>query len=130
MTLELLTFLIYIICGAAIGIIFDIFRIIRRSFKISDLHTNIEDIIFCILIFLFLIYMFFIYNSGNIRLFMLFALAFGLIIYLFTISKYFIKINVKIILLIKKIINIILHFLFIPIKYITNNSSAAHIPAG
>ena len=37
---------IYILCGLAIGIFFDIFRILRKTFKTSNFMTYIEDTIF------------------------------------------------------------------------------------
>ena len=37
-------FLIYCLCGIIIGIFFDIFRILRKSFKTNDFVTYIEDI--------------------------------------------------------------------------------------
>ena len=42
-------FLIFTINGVIIGLLFDFFRILRRSFKTKDIITYIEDIIFWIL---------------------------------------------------------------------------------
>ena len=42
-------FLIFVINGFLIGILFDIFRILRKSFKTKDIITYIEDILFWIL---------------------------------------------------------------------------------
>ena len=119
-TEQLQIFFVFIISGIAIGIIFDVFRIIRRSFKISDLHTYIEDIIFGIILGFFLIFIFFIYNSGDVRFYMIVALLIGFLLYMLTISKYFIKINVAIITFIKAALYKILHFILIPVKYIVN----------
>ena len=49
-------FLIFTINGIVIGILFDIFRILRKSFKTSDTITYIEDILFWILTGLILLY--------------------------------------------------------------------------
>lgn len=43
-------FIIFLILGLSIGIIFDIFRAIRKTFKTSDFLTTIEDIIFMAII--------------------------------------------------------------------------------
>lgn len=56
-------FLIFFASGIIIGVLFDIFRIIRRSFKINDFHTYIEDILFGILTGTFLIFIIFVYNN-------------------------------------------------------------------
>ena len=39
-------FLIFIINGIVIGLLFDIFRILRKSFKTSDIITYVQDILF------------------------------------------------------------------------------------
>ena len=111
-------FCVYSICGIIIGIFFDLFRILRKSFKTSDIITYIEDIIFGILTGIFLIFIIFILNNGELRFYIFIALALGLSIYLLTISKYFIKINVKIITIIKKIIIKIFSIIIYPISLI------------
>lgn len=65
---ELRIFLIFCISGIIIGIFFDIFRIIRRTFKISDIHTYIEDIMFGIITGIFLIFIIFIYNNRKYKM--------------------------------------------------------------
>ena len=49
-------FLIFTINGILIGLLFDIFRILRKSFKTSDIITYTEDLIFWILTGLLLLY--------------------------------------------------------------------------
>lgn len=39
-------FIIFTLDGILIGILFDIFRILRKSFKTDDFITYIEDILF------------------------------------------------------------------------------------
>ncbi|MGN1327894.1 MAG: spore cortex biosynthesis protein YabQ [Clostridia bacterium] len=109
-------FVIYFICGIIIGIFFDLFRILRKSFKTSDFVTYVEDIIFGILTGIFLIFMLFVFNNGQLRFYIFLAITLGLTIYMLTISKYFIKINVKIIVTIKKILIKIISIIFYPIK--------------
>ena len=113
---EIRLFLIFFISGILIGVFFDIFRIIRRCFKVSDIHTYLEDILFGIITGIFLIFVIFIYNDGNIRLFMFIGLFLGIVIYLITISKYFIKINVLVLTIIKNTVTKTLKVLFYPFK--------------
>ena len=110
------SFFIYFISGMIIGIIFDIFRILRKSFKTNDFVTYIEDILFWIITGIFLIFILFKFSFGQIRFYTIFALIIGFVLYLFTISKLFIKVSVIIILFIKKIVGKILRILFYPIK--------------
>lgn len=111
--MQLYSLLIFTISGIAIGIFFDIFRILRKSFKTPDIVTYIEDIIFWIFTGVFFLFMLFKFNNGQIRNYVIIGLLLGIIIYMLAISKYFIKVNVTIINFIKNIITY-------PIKLIWN----------
>ena len=115
---QLYTLFVFIISGSIIGILFDLFRILRKSFKTPDIITYIEDTLFWIITGLFLLYIIFTYSYGEIRIYMFISLIIGLIIYFFTISKYFIKINVKIITFFKTIISKILFIILFPVRFL------------
>lgn len=107
-------FFIFIINGILIGLLFDLFRISRKVFNTKDIITYIEDILFWILAGAIVLYSIFIFNNGELRLFMFLGILIGALIYMMFISSYFIKINVKIINIVKKIFKI----LIIPFKII------------
>ena len=111
-------FLVFIINGIIIGIFFDFFRILRKSFKTSDFSTYIEDLLFWILTGFSILFTLFKYNNGEIRLYMFLAIAIGILLYMLIFSSYIIRINVSIILLLKKLFKKIIYFIFIPIKFI------------
>lgn len=102
---QLYSLLIFTITGIIIGVFFDIFRILRRSFKTPDIITYIEDILFWIFTGIFFIMVLFKFNNGEIRSYVLLGLLFGIMIYMLIISKYFIKINIAIIKIIKKVVS-------------------------
>ncbi len=108
---QLFNLFAFIITGIIIGILFDIFRIIRKSFKTPDFVTYIEDIIFWILAGFVLLFTIFTFNNGEIRVYIFFSLILGLFIYMLTLSKYFIKVNVTILQFIKKVIKFPLQIL-------------------
>lgn len=56
-------FIVFIINGILIGILFDCFRILRKSFKTSDLITYIEDILFWVIAGIVTLYFIFYYNN-------------------------------------------------------------------
>lgn len=93
----------FIISGAILSINFDIFRVLRRSFKTSDVITNIQDIIFGITSGILIITSIYLFNNGQIRIYIFIGFLIGIILYMLFISKYFITINVFIINFIKKI---------------------------
>ena len=115
---EIYIFAIFILNGALIGILFDIFRILRKSFKTPDILTNIEDIFFILISGFIILYTIFRLNNGQIRIYMLIALILGITLYITFIRKYFIKLNVNIIKFIKLILKKILNILFFPFKNI------------
>lgn len=117
---QLYTLLVFIISGSIIGILFDLFRILRKSFKTPDIITYIEDILFWIITGLFLLYIIFKYSFGEIRIYMFISLIIGLVTYFLTVSKYFIRLNVKIINILKISISKIIYILFYPVKIIIN----------
>lgn len=111
-------FLVFTINGIIIGLLFDIFRILRRSFKTSDIVTYLQDILFWVLTGFILLYSIFTFSNGEIRFYMFLGVFFGCLIYMLIFSKYFININVKIILVLKKVIGKILSIIIFPIKAI------------
>ena len=115
---QLINFIYFMITGMVLGIIFDIFRILRKSFKTSDIVTNIQDILFGIITGIILLTSIFLFNKGELRLYLFIGICFGIVIYMLTISKYFIKLNVAIINFIKKIIVLITKPFIFLLKFI------------
>ena len=113
--MQLFCLVIFILTGIIIGILFDCFRILRRSFKTADWITYIQDIIFWILTGIIILFSIFKFNNGEIRSYIILGIFFGALIYMLTISKFVIKYSVRVINLLKKIIsypiNIIINIL-------------------
>ena len=111
-------FLIFAINGVIIGLLFDIFRILRKSFKTSDIITIIEDILFWILTGFIILYSIFVFNNGQIRFFMFIGIFLGVMLYMLLLSKYIIKVSVTIISIVKKVLEFIFKILIFPIQSI------------
>ncbi len=107
-------FIIFVIVGFVIGLLFDFFRILRRSIETKDFITYIEDILFCLITGSIILYSIFYFN-------MFIVILIVALFYLITISNYVIKINVyiltKIIFICKKVVN----FICMPLKFIFKN---------
>ncbi|MGN1271510.1 MAG: spore cortex biosynthesis protein YabQ [Clostridia bacterium] len=108
-------FLIFIFNGLIIGILFDIFRIMRKSFKTSDFITNLQDILFWFFTGLILLYSIFKFNNGELRAYIFFGVLLGVALYILLFSKIFIKVNLFIVNTIKQAAK---YLIIIPIKYI------------
>ncbi len=103
-SIQLYSLFLFIIAGIVIGTFFDVFRILRRTFRTPDWMTYLEDILFWILTGIFLLFLLFYFQNGKIRGYIIVGLFFGILIYMLTISRYFIKISVHILTIIKNVI--------------------------
>ncbi len=125
---QLFCLLVFAITGIAIGILFDVFRILRKSFKTTDWITYIQDILFWILAGAIILFSIFQFNNGEIRSYVFLGIILGVILYMLTISKFIIRSSVFIIKWLKKIIsypihlfeNILRKLIIKPIQFISN----------
>lgn len=104
-------FLVFSLTGVAIGVLFDFFRILRRTIKTSNIITYIEDVLFWILTGLLILYNIWYFNNGEIRIYMFLGIIMGVLIYMSTLSNMLIKIF-------SKILQIIIRTIELPIKTI------------
>ncbi len=104
-------FLIFSFTGIIIGVLFDFFRILRRTIKTSNIATYIEDVLFWVLTGFLILYNIMYFNSGEIRIYMFLAIILGVLIYMFTLSNILIKIF-------SKILKVIIITLETPIKWV------------
>lgn len=118
-------FLIFIVNGIIIGLLFDFFRIARKVIPTNDFVTYIEDVLFWLLTGAITLYSIFVFNNGELRLFMFLGIILGAFIYLLVLSSYVIKINVKIINTIlvpfKAIYRLLRKVIFKPITFLIIN---------
>lgn len=115
---QLTSFIYFILTGIFLGIIFDIFRISRRTIKTSDFITNLEDILFGLIAGVTILISIFKFNNGELRLYIFIGLSIGIILNMLFISKYFIKINIYIINFIKKVFKSLFKPIIFLIKFI------------
>lgn len=104
-------FLVFSLTGVIIGILFDFFRILRRTIKTSNFITYIEDILFWILTGFLILYNIWYFNNGEIRIYMFLGIILGILIYMLTLSSILIKIF-------SKILQALINMLKLPFKTI------------
>ena len=73
-------FINFILTGFIIGILYDVFRILRKSFKTLDIVTYIQDIIFWILTGIILLYSIFTFNNGELRGYIFIGILSGVVL--------------------------------------------------
>ena len=84
---QLYTLFVFILSGAVIGILFDLFRILRKSFKTPDIITYIEDILFWVISGFLIISAIFKFNDGELRAYLFIGIFLGIIIYIMLFTK-------------------------------------------
>lgn len=98
--------LVFTLTGVVIGLLFDFFRILRKSIKTPNFITYIQDILFWILTGLIILYNIWYFNDGEIRIYMFLGIIIGVLIYMSTLSKPIIYVFSKMLAIIIKIIKI------------------------
>lgn len=114
---QLICFGYFISVGIIIGSIFDIFRIWRKTIHTSDIITNIQDILFCLITGIIIITSIFYFNNGELRLFIFIGIITGAIFYMLLISKYIMAISIKIINFVKKTVHLLIQPFIILINF-------------
>ncbi len=108
---ELYIFLSTVGAGLAIGLVYDLFRVVRARAKATGLFADLQDIIFWLITTGIVFTVIFVTNNGRIRWFEFMGVILGLVLYFFTISwiicrvlNWFLSILVKFFLICFKII--------------------------
>ena len=114
---QIKNFIIYILIGNILGVIFDFFRASRKNKKIKVTTLMFQDIIYFILVTGIIIFTNIFILKNNIRFYFLLGFVTGIYIYITLFSNLVVK-NFTILI---NLINNILSFTFLPIKIVIQN---------
>ena len=89
---ELIFFLYFILEGIAGGIFFDLLRALRHNRKMSDIMVYLEDILFWVILGCGVIWLSYTLNTGTIRMYMIWGVFLGMLIYFLTLTKIIYKV--------------------------------------
>ena len=106
---ELRTIGIAFVSGAFITFIYDLLRIFRRVISHGNVWISMEDFLFWIWTSLWIFSVLYRTNDGSLRIYTIFAMVLGMIIYHKTVSESFVRITGG---FLKKIVR----FLVLPLK--------------
>ena len=67
-------FIIFLIIGLTIGIFFDFFRALRKTFKTPDFVTCLEDIVFMAIAGILIVNTLLLVNNGQLRFYIIIAI--------------------------------------------------------
>lgn len=111
---EAVLFMVSLLCGIGLAFVYDLFRIFRRLFSHGNVWIGIEDAcywIFCTVSVFLLLYR---ENDGMMRAFCFMGIAFGSIVYVFILSRFVLKVSVKLLGTVLKFIGRILGIIGAP----------------
>lgn len=121
---EALVLEISILVGAALFLLYDFLRILRRIIPHGSLWISVEDICYWLVYTGVVFVMLYRENDGMVRGFAIGGLAFGMLLYFGLLSRFVVRINVMILGTVVRSVAGILGFFFKPIGRIVKK--AAH----
>ncbi|MDR1100847.1 MAG: spore cortex biosynthesis protein YabQ [Clostridiales bacterium] len=104
-----------LVCGFILGIIFDLFRIHRRFFRVGKKITTIQDIMFGIIAALVVLQFMLAANDGEVRAFELASIGIGGLIYFAFLSRVCTKICMILIGVIRKTADFLFKVVLFPV---------------
>ena len=111
-------FLCAVIGGMLIAFAYDLIRIKRRTIKTNITLISIEDLIYWIIVAITMFFLVFYSNDGVSRGFIFIGAVLGVIIYIFTLSKFVISASVAFIRIVYRILKFIWNILIYPFAII------------
>lgn len=97
-----------VILGAFLCAVYDIFRLLRLVRRQNAVLLFVSDLIFCIFSAVCLLILFFNLSYGRIRMYALLLCAVGFFVWRFTVSRITMKLLQRLIVMIKKLLNLII----------------------
>lgn len=80
-------FLCTIIGGAVIALIYDLFRILRKTVRTGSLVIHVEDLLFWLIVSIVMFMTIYYSNDGELRVFMFIGACIGVILYVLLLSR-------------------------------------------
>jgi spore cortex biosynthesis protein YabQ len=116
MSQQALYFIWTVALGAAAGLVYDFFRLARKTFKHPDFLTQLEDLAYwlavCLLVFYFILHK----NDGEVRIYAIIGIFSGMAFYFATFSIFVMKISIAVIEFMKRVIAKTIQLILYPFK--------------
>jgi len=109
-------FLMTVVIGFFLGFLYDVFRIIRKTFAHPDWLTQLEDILYWLSVTGLMFYFMLNKNYGEIRLFSIMGSFLGMGVYFMTISRIIMKVSLAVITFIKKVLSTMFVLISFPFR--------------
>ena len=109
-------FLSTVAAGFVIGLLYDIFRIMRKTVRHSGWAVQLEDILFWLCTTVIMFYFMLHRNYGEIRFFSIVGSSLGMILYFNSLSIFVVKACVSVIQFLKNAVSAIVRVILIPVR--------------
>jgi spore cortex biosynthesis protein YabQ len=116
MSRQTMLFLSTVCAGAAIGLVYDGFRIFRKTAPHKNTAVQLEDLLFWLAVTIVFFYFMLNQNYGEIRFYSILGIALGMTVYFATISYYVVKVSVSVVEFFKRVVTAALRILFFPVN--------------
>jgi len=111
-------FMSTIIVGAAIGLLYDVFRIFRKTAPHAGIAVQLEDLLFWVAATVLTFYYMLHRNYGEIRPFVMLGVVIGVVLYFATISRFIVGACVAVVNYIKKVVIAAIRIILVPVKLV------------
>ena len=118
MTGQAWLFLSAVLTGAAIGLLYDVFRIFRRTARHSGFAVQLEDFFFWVAATGLTFYYMLRVNYGEIRPFYILGVAIGAVLYFVTVSRFVIMVFVAVINYMKRVVLVAVRVVLVPVRLV------------
>ena len=105
-----------VLLGVFVAVIYDMIRIFRRVIKHNRFFISLEDILYWVFCAFEVFYLLYRESSGVLRWFSILGIAFGMFLYLISISRYVVGLVSKLINKLLYLIGRFLGIIFFPFK--------------
>lgn len=115
---QTVVFLAMSLCGALVGVLFDLFRSFRLLAKPRSAVVHLSDFLFCLLGLILLFSVLVHFNGGQLRWYVFLGTILGAVLYFSAISSYVLRFLMFTECMFVKIIRIILKILLTPARFL------------
>lgn len=117
---EAYVFLCSAICGMFLGILYDVFRTVRRKCSDFSVLGDLQDILFWTFAAIIMLAVIFFANNGKVRWYEFLGVFLGMNIYIFTLSRIFLSVFGFILDIFLKIFKLFFKILLTPLVFLYN----------
>jgi spore cortex biosynthesis protein YabQ len=106
--------------GLVIGFVFDLFRLLRKCRRFSEVMVYFQDLVFWLLVTLIMFAAVYFGNSGQLRWYLFLGALLGVLFYMLALSKIFMAVFIAFVRFIINILAFIYKIIYTPVIFTYN----------